>query len=69
MDPRNYYRLVSGMGNSGEYWSVQVRAWWWPFWRTVDEFNYTIERAKERALNHATKHRHVRKVIDLGKLP
>ena len=69
MDRRNHYRAVSNMSNSGEYWDVQVRVWWWPFWRTIDRFNFNLERARERAANHAAKHRHVRSVVDFGRLP
>lgn len=67
-DLRNRYRAVSRMTTDGEFWTVQVRVWWWPFWLTVDAYKCTLERARTAAINHASKGWYLRRVVEIGPL-
>lgn len=69
MDKRNEYRAVSRMTTHGEMWKVQVRHWWLPIWMTVTGYAHNVAAAREYAMNHASKGRHVRRVVTFGRFP
>lgn len=64
LDFRNSYRIVPDKFSGFE---AQFRPWFWPFWIECFRTNtrYTIDGAKEVALNHAKGIN----AIKLGRLP
>lgn len=62
IDTRNSYRAVWWTNN---YWRLEMRRWWWPFW-TYFDVAADEDRALKRCIEHAN---YKRRVIHFGKLP
>jgi hypothetical protein len=64
IDTRNHYRAVPVKNK--EYWRVQYRRWFWPFWGEVD-WAHSLERAHAKAVTHANGDS--REIVNFGRLP